>query len=104
MIYWHTGRSSELNNTTMSSTGPKYRFESVPGYFMQDEPETDPYTFDYVRQTNQPIHDPGPNLTEHPTRQNTTSASYLAHTPKPHHQLHQAPKRNGKNSPPTSKP
>ena len=49
MIYWFTGRSSNLDEDIMGSTGHKYRFEAVTGYFMQDEPETDPYTFDYVR-------------------------------------------------------
>ncbi|KAM0698406.1 hypothetical protein Q7P36_001873 [Cladosporium allicinum] len=33
----------------MSNASPKYRFEAVPGYFMQDAPETDPNTFDYTK-------------------------------------------------------
>jgi hypothetical protein len=35
----------------MATSSHKYQFESVPGYFMQDDPETDPFTFDYVRQS-----------------------------------------------------
>lgn len=40
----------------MSNASPKYRFEAVPGYFMQDATETDPDTFDYVRQANHQPH------------------------------------------------
>lgn len=50
LIYWFTGRSSSLKKDIMGSANRNYRFEAVPGYFMQDEPETDPNTFDYVRQ------------------------------------------------------
>lgn len=36
----------------MGSIDRKFQYEAVTGYFMQDDPKTDPATFDYVRPPN----------------------------------------------------
>jgi hypothetical protein len=33
----------------MDTTSQKYEYETVPGYFFQDDPSTNPNTFDYAR-------------------------------------------------------
>lgn len=34
----------------MGSISRKYQYEAVTGYFLQDDPKTDPDAFEYVRQ------------------------------------------------------
>ena len=42
---------------TMANSTSEFHFNitTVPGYFMQDDPETDPDTFDYVYLSNSPF-------------------------------------------------
>lgn len=47
------GASAQYMNATNSTSG-YIHYETVTGYFLQDEPYTDPETFDYVRRS--PIH------------------------------------------------
>lgn len=42
------GASAQYVNATNSTSG-YIHYETVTGYFLQDEPYTDPETFDYVR-------------------------------------------------------
>lgn len=42
------GASAQYMNATNSTYG-YIHYETVSGYFLQDEPYTDPETFDYVR-------------------------------------------------------
>lgn len=41
------GASAQYMNATNSTSG-YIHYETVTGYFLQDEPYTDPETFDYV--------------------------------------------------------
>lgn len=34
--------------TKLTTKPVSFKFSTVPGYFLQDEPTTDPQTFDYV--------------------------------------------------------
>lgn len=46
---------SPPNHPSIMVTTPKFRFTTVTGYFQQDDPATDPETFDYVRNWKTPI-------------------------------------------------
>ena len=48
LVYWLFGTSSPSSGDNMGSISHKYEYEAVTGYFLQDDPKTDPDTFEYV--------------------------------------------------------
>lgn len=48
LIYWIFGHASYSSKETMENTNQKVKYEAVTGYFLQDDPKTDPNTFEYV--------------------------------------------------------
>jgi hypothetical protein len=48
LIYWLFGHDSLPNKNKMESHKQKVKYEAVTGYFLQDDPKTDPNTFEYV--------------------------------------------------------
>ena len=48
LIYWLFGHASYSNEDKMTSGSQKVKYEAVTGYFLQDDPKTDPNTFEYV--------------------------------------------------------
>jgi hypothetical protein len=48
LIYWLFGHASYSKNNKMTGGSQKFKYEAVTGYFLQDDPKTDPDTFEYV--------------------------------------------------------
>jgi hypothetical protein len=48
LIYWLFGNASLPNKNEMENQKQKVKYEAVTGYFLQDDPKTDPNTFEYV--------------------------------------------------------
>ena len=48
LIYWLFGHASHSNEDKMIGGSQKVKYEAVTGYFLQDDPKTDPNTFEYV--------------------------------------------------------
>ena len=48
LIYWLFGLTSYSYEDKMTGGSQKTQYEAVTGYFLQDDPETDPDTFEYV--------------------------------------------------------
>ena len=48
LIYWLFGHASYSNQDKMENQSQKFKYEAVTGYFLQDDPKTDPDTFEYV--------------------------------------------------------
>jgi len=52
LIYWIFGRESYSKEEIMGTSDQKVQYEAVTGYFLQDDPKTDPNTFEYVCHLN----------------------------------------------------
>lgn len=50
LIYWLFGNASVPSKDKMENHSQKFKYEAVTGYFLQDDPKTDPDTFEYVCQ------------------------------------------------------
>lgn len=48
LIYWLFGHTSLPDKDKMENYSQKVKYEAVTGYFLQDDPKTDPNTFEYV--------------------------------------------------------
>ena len=48
LIYWLFGQASYSNQGEMENHSQKVKYEAVTGYFLQDDPKTDPDSFEYV--------------------------------------------------------
>jgi hypothetical protein len=49
LIYWLFGPTLYSKENTMANISHKYKYEAVTGYFLQDDPKTDPDSFEYAR-------------------------------------------------------
>jgi len=49
LIYWLFGHSSFSSKDKMDNSNQRTQYEAVTGYFLQDDPKTDPDSFEYVR-------------------------------------------------------
>jgi hypothetical protein len=50
LIYWLFGNASIPSRNNMENHSHEFKYEAVTGYFLQDDPKTDPDTFEYVCQ------------------------------------------------------
>lgn len=48
LIYWFFGHASYPTDNKMTGSSQAFKYEAVTGYFLQDDPKTDPDTFEYV--------------------------------------------------------
>ena len=48
LIYWLFGHAAHSDNNTMGNEDQTFQYEAVTGYFLQDDPKTDPDSFEYV--------------------------------------------------------
>jgi hypothetical protein len=49
LIYWLFGPTIYSKKDAMANTSHKYKYEAITGYFLQDDPRTDPDSFEYAR-------------------------------------------------------
>jgi hypothetical protein len=48
LIYWLFENASISSRDKMETHSQEFKYEAVTGYFLQDDPKTDPDTFEYV--------------------------------------------------------